>query len=162
MLMRLLAETVSVTTGGPERRIKKTAYVHIIPSSQPRFLPPSLLSSLRSSPSIVDGQLPNGAPATWARRRSWEIYCRRDDTHCRGTFCCIPPLDPPLIRPLQRHITAERLLCLSRGVGERSVAGVDTEAFTDRHPPLDIALVDSFKAWTSLADATTPCLHARV
>jgi hypothetical protein len=47
MLMRLLAETVSVTTGGPERRIKKTAYVHIIPSSQPRFL--SLLSPLLSS-----------------------------------------------------------------------------------------------------------------
>jgi hypothetical protein len=87
-----------------------------------------------------------------------------------------PPLDPPLIQSLHTmqdlastrrcRITDEGCLCLSRGVGERSVAGVDTNAyFSTQTSPSRLRprrLIQHMGAWTNLADATTPCPHARV
>ena len=103
--------TVPVTTGGPGKCIKGWPFVHI-PSLQPR----RILSS--PNPSF------NRHPLSW----TWAVA-----SDCNGarrpqggvdfggrqpcTLCCIPrpPSDPPL--------------SLSSMVVERSVAGVDTNAY---------------------------------
>jgi len=97
-----------------------------------------------------------------------------DITIRTGPYCCgtllysSPRPSPLLILSLQRHIPAESLLCLSGGVGERSVVGVGTDAHfptqtsPSRHRHRPRRLVQDMEAWTSLVDATTPCLHAKV
>ena len=59
ILMRLSTETVSVNKVSLERRIKDGH----TSTSPHHFLTSSLLSSLLFSPSVVGGQLPNGAQA---------------------------------------------------------------------------------------------------
>ena len=93
------------------------------------------------------------------------------------TLCCISPPRPSPIRPLHimrpcfctlvLRITAERCLCLSSVVGERSLAGVDTNTcFTPQIWPSSRLRprrpTQHMGAWTSLAGATTSCLHVRV
>ena len=64
------------------------------------------------------------------------------------------------------HLTAEGCLGLSSVVGERSVAGVDTYPYfstqisSSRLRPR--RLIQHMGGWTSLATATTSCLHPRV
>ncbi|KAI0285818.1 hypothetical protein BGY98DRAFT_242130 [Russula aff. rugulosa BPL654] len=120
----------------PETRIKGRPNVHI-PSS-----PSPLLPSLRSSPSIVDLCCCRWLP--WhAGHIEVSIFCCHAARYLLYT-CCIPPplrVEPPIIWPVAHHarlcfytqvshITAETVLCSSRGVGEgggRGEAGVDTK-----------------------------------
>ena len=111
-LTRLSAEIVTVTAGGPERRIKGWPFVRIPSSQQPRILSSPLpsfdlhpLSRTRAAASDC-----NGAQATWGRR-PWEVYGSHYDTYC--TLCRISPPPPP--RPSPRPSPAVQGFASARG-----------------------------------------------
>jgi hypothetical protein len=111
----------------------------------------------------------NGTQATWR--------CTIVSTIRTVHFVAFPPLDPPLIQSLRTmqdtqvsHITAEGWLCLSRGGWGKKRGGCRyylVRTSPHRYPPLDRnfrtrRVIQHMGAWTNLADATTPCLHAGV
>jgi len=176
--MRLPTPTRLSTDGdyrGPERRIKEWPFAHI-PSSQSCilfYLTLHLLSWTWAAASDC-----NGAQAIW-RCRPWEVYDRHHDYDTYCTLCCIslprPSPDPALAQHARScfctqasRITVEGCLRLSRGVGERRAGGVPVDAtryFSTQISPSRFhprRLIQHMGAWANLADATIPCLHARV
>jgi hypothetical protein len=183
MLKKLAAETATgtVTTGGPERRIKGWPLVHIF-SSQCILSSPLFNLHPLSWTWAAAGDC-NGAQATW-RCRSWEVYNRHHESTIRTVhFVAFPPLDPPLIRPFAHHarpcfytqvshIKAEGCLCLSRGFGKKTdvrsrvdlgrctivTRSLRYVLYTLLHspPPLDPPLIRPF------AHHARPCFYTQV
>ena len=131
-------ETVTATTGGPERCIKGWPFArrHSLTVPHPLLFSP-LLDLHPLSLTWTAASDFNGGQVTW-RCRSWEVYDHHYDTYC--TLCSIfaprPSPDPALAhhpRPCfctqVSHMTAEGCLCLSRGGWGKKGSGCTTSRY---------------------------------
>ncbi len=168
MLTRLSLFEIVAVTGGSREAYKRMA-ICPRPSPQPAFSSPSLSSLfiLYCGP----GQLPL---TVMARRPHGGVDIgRRTVVTTMRTVHFVASLlrpSPRLARCIPytqaSHLKAEGCLCLSRGVGGSSVAGLDTDAyFSTQISPSRLRprrLIQHVNPRMNLADATTRCLHARV